>query len=133
MISSTKIYRLTLIRITVLVSLIIFLFGCEYGYDYSYLVINRAGSDIRIHFSTFREDSVMMIPADSSRVIILFSHGIEGPKGPYIADKKVDLDTFEVTIGDSLHTNKNYLDNHSWRFDSGNGRYSAIVTMEEFE
>lgn len=110
--------------------LVFILTSCEYSYDYSYVVTNKTDAEIKVHVKTFRIDSVFVILMDSSKLLFIDDHGIEGSKGPYFDDVINDLDKFEVTKNDTLKSKRDYLKNDMWTFEKG--RYSTIVTNNEF-
>ncbi len=105
--------------------------SCEYSYDYSYEVTNKSDTEIKVYVKTFRIDSIFVISKDSSELLFIKDHGIEGSKGPYFDDVTHDLDLFEVTKNNTLKSKRDYLKNEAWAFDKG--KYSTVVTNGEFE
>ena len=105
--------------------------GCEYAYDYSYTVTNKSDGQIKVYVKTFRIDSTFSIPKDSTKLLFIKDHGIEGSKGPYFRNVTDDLESFVVTKGDTLKSMRDYLKNDAWTFK--NGDYSTTVTNDEFK
>lgn len=110
---------------------LLIMWGCEYGYDYSYTVTNKSDGQIKVYVKTFRIDSTFSIPKDSTKKLFIANHGIEGSKGPYFENVTVDLDSFMVIRNDTSMSTRNYLKNDSWNFTKGD--YSTTVTNDEFE
>ena len=111
--------------------LLLALTGCEDSYDYSYQVTNKSDAEIKIHVKTFRIDSVFIIPKDSSKLLFIDEHGIEGFNGPYFDNVTGDLDIFKVTNNGTITSERDYLENEVWAFDKG--AYSTVVTNVEFK
>jgi hypothetical protein len=109
---------------------ILFLTSCEYSYDYSYKITNETESQIKVYVKTFRIDSTFQISKDSTSILFVKDHGIEGSKGPYFDDVTVDLDSLTVTKDDAIRSTRNYLENDAWTFKEG--VYSTTVTDDEF-
>jgi len=105
--------------------------SCEYGYDYTYTLTNKTDSQIKVYVKTFRIDSIYTIAKDSTEILFITDHGIEGSKGPYFANVTEDLDKFTVTINETSVSKRDYLKNESWTFTKGD--YSTIVTNNEFK
>jgi len=118
-------------NVIMIIGLLLGITSCEHAYDYSYLVTNKSDVEIDVYVKTFRIDSVFIIPKDSTQLLLITDHGIEGSKGPY--DRRVtgDLDKFEVTKNDTLKSKRDYLKNDAWTFKKG--KYSTIVTDDEFK
>jgi len=110
--------------------LIVIMTGCEYTYDYSYTVSNKTDTQIKVYVKTFRVDSTFTILKDSTKMLFVDDHGIEGSKGQYFENVTVDLDNFTVIKNDTLTSKRDYLKNESWTFNKG--FYSTIVTNDEF-
>ena len=107
--------------------------SCEYGYDYSYRVTNMTDTLINVYAKTFLIDSTFIIPKDSTKVLLVTNHGIEGSRGPYFSDVNVDLDIFIIKKNDIITSKRDYLKNDAWSFNDNDGVYSTIVTNEEFK
>jgi hypothetical protein len=105
--------------------------GCEYAYDYSYTVTNKSDGQITVYVKTFRVDSTFSIPMDSTKILFIKDHGIEGSKGPYFRNVTEDLESFTVTKSDTLKSTRDYLDNEAWSFEKED--YSTTVTNDEFK
>jgi hypothetical protein len=122
-------------HVKLIFGLFLLMTSCEYGYDYSYKVINKVDSQIDVHVKTYKIDSTYSILKDSSKILFVTGHGIEGSHGPYFKDVKFDLQEFTVIKNDSLKSNKDYLQNEAWIFSkepSYEGLYTTTVTTEEF-
>ena len=121
--------------ISLILMMLFFITSCEYSYDYSYQVTNNSDDQISVYVKTFRLDSTFIIKKDSTKVLFTSNHGIEGSKGPYFEDVKIELDEFSVTKKDNSISTKDYLKNDAWTFTIEPyfiGLYSAIVTNDEF-
>lgn len=105
--------------------------GCEHTYEYSYTVTNQSDGQIKISVKTFGVDSTFSIPKDSTKLLFSRWHGLEGNKGPYFHDVKLDLVRFSVTRNDTIKSTRDYLNNDAWTFNKGN--YSTTVTNDEFK
>jgi hypothetical protein len=113
-----------------ILGLIVIMTSCEYAYDYSYTVTNKTDSKIKVYVKTFRIDSIFTISKDSTKILFIGDHGIEGSKGPYFDNVTVDLDNFTVTKNDTITSTRDYMKNESWIFN--NGDYSTTITNDEF-
>lgn len=113
-----------------ILGLLLILSGCEYAYDYSYTVTNKSDGQIKVYVKTFRIDSTFIVLKDSTKILFVDNHGIEGSKGPYFDDVTVDLNDFKVTKNDTLISKRDYLKNDTWTFKEGD--YSTTVTNDEF-
>lgn len=114
-----------------ILGLLLIMSGCDYAYDYSYTVTNKSDGQIKVYVKTLRIDSTFLILKDSTKVLFIDDHGIEGSKGPYFDDVTVDLDDFKVTKNDTLISTRDYLKNDAWTFKDGD--YSTTVTNDEFK
>ena len=114
----------------VLLAILTFI-SCDYVYDYTYEVTNKADSAIQIELNTLRIDSTYVIGVNETKILFITEHGLEGSKGPYFDDVSADLDKFIVTKNDTLISSKNYLDNSSWTFYEG--IYSTTINNDEFK
>lgn len=114
-----------------ILGLLLIITGCDYVYDYSYTVTNKSDTQIKVYVKTFRIDSTFLILKDSTKVLLIDDHGIEGSKGPYFDDVTVDLDDFKVIKNDTLISTRNYLKNDAWTYKDGD--YSTTVKDDEFK
>jgi hypothetical protein len=114
----------------VIFGLMLLMVSCDYLYDYSYTVTNKTDAQISVYVETFEIDSTFIISKDSTKILFITSHGIEGAKGPYFDNVDVDLKSFTITKNDTLKSKRDYLDNASWTFSNGN--YYTDVSNDEF-
>lgn len=105
--------------------------SCEYSYDYSYQVTNKSGQGIKVHVKTLSKDSTFIVSKDSTKLLFIADHGIEGSVGPYFQDVNMDLNVFEVAMNDTSKSDRDYLKNEAWHYEKG--KYSTEVTNGEFK
>jgi hypothetical protein len=122
-------------NIIAIFGLFLCLTSCEYAYDYSYKLTNMADTKLDVHVKTFQIDTVFSISKDSTKVLFVKEHGIEGPHGPYFKDVKFDLKEFTVIRNGTQKSTTDYLRNDAWTFSKEpyhQGLYSTIITTDDF-
>jgi hypothetical protein len=114
--------------------LIFLLYSCDGIYDYTYIVSNETNFTIQIDVKTKTWeiiDSTFFVEKNRTDTLFIVDHGVEGGNGPHFNHLFEDIDSFIVSIGDTIFSKRNFIEDDEWTYSDG--VYSTLITEEEFE
>jgi hypothetical protein len=104
--------------------------SCECWHDYPYIVRNTTPWEITVRYTSYYNTDSVMIGGGEEDTVFISGQGPERCNGPYEHDVTDDLGSFSLSVGDSLFSRRNFLDNDTWFYHDGT--YRTYVAGSDF-